>query len=113
MRSAVIARELKLLCNGLLKQGPKTVRNAHLTVEERVCSGTLFRSTTFAEPCHIPMLLFSLEDAHDEIRNFGIDPATLIVSTVLPNNRRPHSGSRSTHAQPLLLAIQLHKLLRA
>jgi len=77
-RSAVIARDLKRLYDGLLKQGLKTLRNAHLTAEERACLGTLFMSTAFVEPRHIPMLLFSLEDAQDEIRGFGIDPTTLI-----------------------------------
>jgi hypothetical protein len=77
-RSTVLARDVDRLYNGLLKQGMKTLRNVHLTAEERACLGTLLMSTVFSEPSVIPFLVFSLEDSQPEMRAFGVDPAALL-----------------------------------
>lgn len=78
-RSSVLTRDLNRYYGGLLKQGLKTLRNANFSPEERACLGTLFMSTAFMEPDHIPLLVASLEDTTDEIRFFGVDPDVLLA----------------------------------
>ena len=78
-RSSVLSRDLDRYYGGLLKQGLRTLRNASFSPEERACVGTLFSSTAFMEPDHIPLLVFSLENAQVEMRAFGVDPAALLA----------------------------------
>lgn len=79
-RSAVVARDLKRLYDGLLKQGLKTLRNANLSSEERACVGTLLGRTAFTEPSHISLLVVSLvEDATHEMHSLGVDSNVLLA----------------------------------
>ena len=77
-RSSVLSRDLNRYYAGLLKQGLKTLRNAHLSPDERACIAVLLGSTVF-EPDYIPLLAASLEDAAYEMRSFGVDPDALIA----------------------------------
>jgi len=75
-RSQVLSRDINRLYNGIYKQGLRTLRKAQLTQDERACLGTVV-GTAF-DPATIPLLVFSLEAAKEEIPAWGIDPDMLI-----------------------------------